>query len=118
MGLNNTLMGHSSGDRIGIKNHAAFNKDVFYQLNPDVILPETVSGEKDAYIKYVQLLDEENFSNKAMKNIFNDIKFQQNYYPVIISNTLNGDKLFMFSNKNFFQKLQGNKLLQFKIINH
>ena len=46
MGLNNTLMGHSSGDRIGIKNHAAFNKKVFYKLNPDVIFPDSVFGEK------------------------------------------------------------------------
>ena len=39
MGLNNILMGHSAGDRKGIKNHAAFNKDVFYKLNPDMLLP-------------------------------------------------------------------------------
>jgi len=29
MGLNNILMGHSPGDRKGIKNHAAFNKMFF-----------------------------------------------------------------------------------------
>ena len=36
MGLNNIKMGHSPGMRIGIKNHAAFNKAVFYELQPDI----------------------------------------------------------------------------------
>jgi hypothetical protein len=39
MGLNNTAMGHSPGDRKGMKNHAAFNKDVFFTLAPDVVWP-------------------------------------------------------------------------------
>ncbi len=114
MGLNNTLMGHSSGDRIGIKNHAAFNKLVFYKLNPDIILPEQVTSDKQAYIEYVQLLSEENFFNKAMKNIFNDLAFQQNYYPVTITNKLNRNKIFLFANKDFYQELQKNNLLQLK----
>jgi hypothetical protein len=32
-------MGHSPGDRRGIKNHAAFNPEVFYKLSPDLLLP-------------------------------------------------------------------------------
>lgn len=46
MGLNSVAMGHSPGDRVGEKNHAAFNRDVFFTLRPDVLLaarptPET-----------------------------------------------------------------------------
>ena len=105
MGLNNTLMGHSSGDRIGIKNHAAFNKTVFYKLNPDVIFPDNVLSERNAYLNYTQLLNDENFLNRAMKNIFNDSYFQQKYYPVVITNVSTGKKIFVFSNTDFFSKI-------------
>jgi hypothetical protein len=37
LGLNNLQMGHSSGLREGTKNHAAFNRDVFFQLQPQII---------------------------------------------------------------------------------
>lgn len=37
MGLNNIQMGHSPGLREGTKNHAAFNLDVFYELQPDIL---------------------------------------------------------------------------------
>lgn len=37
MGLNNTRMAHNGGDRKGTKNHAAFEKDTFYQLSPAAI---------------------------------------------------------------------------------
>lgn len=114
MGLNNTLMGHSSGNRIGIKNHAAFNKDVFYILKPDILFPENVASEKIAQIKYIQLLSNDDFLNRAMKNIFNDSVFQQTYYPAVITNKTLGKKVFLFSNKYFLQKLQNDKSLQLK----
>lgn len=37
LGLNNLRMGHSSGLREGTKNHAAFNREVFFQLQPQII---------------------------------------------------------------------------------
>jgi len=37
MGLNNLEMGHSSGLREGTKNHAAFNKEVFFQQRPQIV---------------------------------------------------------------------------------
>lgn len=39
MGLNNVAMAHSPGDRKGIKNHAAFSKEVFYQQKPELVIP-------------------------------------------------------------------------------
>ena len=107
MGLNNTLMGHSKGDRTGIKNHAAFNKDVFYQLRPDVILPRTLAQEKDAILVYADVLDQFNFENQAMKHIFNDSAFQQLYTPVMIRKQKNTEAFFAFARKDFLQQLQG-----------
>jgi len=40
MGLTNVAMGHAPGDRKGIANHAAFNTDVFFSLNPEMLLPK------------------------------------------------------------------------------
>jgi len=44
MGLNNVAMAHAPGDRKGIKNHAAFSKEVFYQQRPDLLLPMIISA--------------------------------------------------------------------------
>ena len=106
MGLNNTLMGHSPGDRKGIKNHAAFNKDVFYQLNPDILLPENINNIKEAEIKYCGLLDVNNFDNQAMKNIFNDADFKKFYSPVFIADRKNSANFFAFVNNNFINSLK------------
>lgn len=46
MGLNLVEMAHEPGDRVGIKNHAAFNKDVFWRLQPDIMLPQTELSER------------------------------------------------------------------------
>lgn len=39
VGLNSVAMGHSTGDRQGIKNHAAFNEQVFFEWAPDILWP-------------------------------------------------------------------------------
>jgi hypothetical protein len=50
MGLNNIAMGHSAGNRTGIKNHAAFNKDVLFQLLPDIINIPCTEKYSDDYL--------------------------------------------------------------------
>lgn len=104
MGLNNILMGHSKGDRIGIKNHAAFNKDVFYQLHSDLVLPKQVANEKEAESFYAQLLSPDHFDNQAMKNIFQDDAFRSRYFPAILS--ANGNMIFAFVSNNAMDSLQ------------
>lgn len=47
MGLNNVEMAHHPGDRKGIKNHAAFSKEVFYRQRPDVMIPIAMPGGPD-----------------------------------------------------------------------
>ncbi|MEO8713268.1 MAG: hypothetical protein ABI405_14145 [Parafilimonas sp.] len=108
MGLNNILMGHSEGDRKGIKNHAAFNKDVFYILNPGILLPENADDFKLASIQYANLLDINNFDNEAMKNIFNDDAFQKTYPPVFIFDKKNNAGFFAFVNISYMNTLRNN----------
>lgn len=109
MGLNNILMGHSPGDREGIKNHAAFNKDIFYQLNPEMLLPSKVNNSREAMIQYYNLLNENNFDNQAMKNIFNDKQFQDSYSPFFIKGNNDTTGLFVFVNKNYVGSLMNDK---------
>lgn len=46
MGLNNVGMGHSPGDRVGQKNHAAFSVPVFWELRPDLVVPRFVESDR------------------------------------------------------------------------
>ena len=38
MGLNSTEMAHAPSGHSGVKNHSAFNREVFYRWSPDVVL--------------------------------------------------------------------------------
>lgn len=111
MGLNNILMGHSPGDRKGIKNHAAFNKDIFYKLRPDIIMPESINNFKEAVVKYYNLLDVNNFYNQAMKNIFNDADFKKIYTPVFILNKKSNTGFFAFARNDYISSLKSNSNL-------
>lgn len=117
MGLNNIAMGHSPGDRKGIKNHAAFNKDVFYALKPDVLLPQVVAGLHEAHIAYFGLIDANNFDNQAMKNIFNDAAFQKLYQPVYLLDIKNNTGYFLFAGIDFIDRIKNNADYKISIIN-
>ncbi|NIR46707.1 MAG: hypothetical protein GWN99_20080 [Gemmatimonadetes bacterium] len=39
MGLNLTAMAHHPGDRRGLSGHAAFSPEVFYRLQPEIVVP-------------------------------------------------------------------------------
>lgn len=117
MGLNNIAMGHSPGDRKGIKNHAAFNKDIFYTLKPDVLLPQAVTDLNEAHIVYFGLIDANNFDNQAMKNIFNDAAFQKLYLPVYLYDIKNNTGYFLFAGIDFIDRLKNNADYKISIIN-
>jgi len=105
MGLNNTLMGHSPGQRIGFKNHAAFNKEVFYKLNADIILPQQIRDTTEAKLQYANLLHTDNFDNMAMKNIFNDSLFKQQYQCIMLADSLHNKNIFAFATNRFINKI-------------
>lgn len=106
MGLNNTLMGHSSGSRRGIKNHAAFNKDVFYRLSPGILLPRPVEDKRAAGLLYAGLLNRNNFENQALKDIFNDARFIHSYCPYMITAAGGQVRMFGFVNKQALAKME------------
>jgi arabinofuranosyltransferase len=117
MGLNDTLMGHSSGSRVGIKNHAAFNKNIFYKLNADIILPKDVEDAKGAEIQYAEFRDTYDFDNLAMKNIFNDSEFSRQYKCVAINKKSLQKIIFAFASNSFLNKMKADSSLSVTVIN-
>jgi len=68
MGLNNTLVAHSKGDRRGVRSHAAFQKPLFYELDPDILV---LDPEGPAPL--------DGFENLVLKGLLGDREFNDRY---------------------------------------
>jgi arabinofuranosyltransferase len=105
MGLNNLLMAHNGGGRLGIKNHAAFEKATFYQLQPDIVQPQIVSNEDWQY----EMIDlKESWGNiEPLKGLYNDSAFLESYVYAKIGKkeTETGEALVGWVKKNFLNDL-------------
>jgi hypothetical protein len=77
MGLNNLLMAHNGGDRLGEKNHAAFEKSTFYELQPDLVSAEIVSKRDWQYQAIVLKKSWDN--TVALKGLYDDSTFLKQY---------------------------------------
>ena len=85
MGLNNTTMAHNQGDRVGIKDHAAFDIPTFYQLQPDVVWPATVDASTWQYSE--RELKESWENAQGLKGLFDEARFQELYTYAKVSST-------------------------------
>jgi hypothetical protein len=63
MGLNAIEMAHATGSRTGVKNHSAFNREVFYRWHPDILL----CG------------DSAEFDSKVLKGLHREKEFDRRY---------------------------------------
>lgn len=81
MGLNNTAMAHSPGDRKGLKNHAAFNAEVFFSQRPALILPIAIT--RDTKPETIQ--ERLTWDNWVLKGLLEDARFNSQYTLVTIS---------------------------------
>jgi hypothetical protein len=106
MGLNNTVMAHADKikDKKLLKNHASFNKKVFYQLQPDLFW---ISGGISDSVDY-SLLHIGEFASKAFKQIDVDDSFKKEYSPCIIQKTGIQHKLHIYARHSFLQRLDTN----------
>jgi arabinofuranosyltransferase len=111
MGLNNVTMAHAIKEKVGMKNHAAFDKETFYLQKPEVFhgykkISAFVSVLSDTAI----LENDPDFINmhvyRLYKRIFFDEQFRKNYTPAVISRQ--GSNLFLKSYFTFevIEKLQ------------
>ena len=103
MGLNNTVMAHADKikDKKLLKNHASFNKKVFYQLQPDLFW---ISGGISDSVDY-SLLHIGEFASKAFKQIDVDDSFKKEYSPCIIQKTGIKHKLHIYARHSFLNTL-------------
>ena len=90
MGLNNVAMGHAPGERKGIKNHAAFNKEVFYQLQPNImplnlLRADEIGTELMWDHPQVQRCVQHKWARLPLKDLFTDAPFREAYTLVFIS---------------------------------
>ncbi len=100
LGLNNTQMAHSkrlSDDR-NLKNHAAFNKDVFFNQKPDIFW---LGGgfRQDGKLKIRP--DFKRLAEVAFKNIHLDGKFREKYGYFLIEKLETGELLEVFASRSF-----------------
>lgn len=109
LGLNNTKMAHANKvkDKNLPKNHASFNLDVFFELNPDLFW-YSHSGflRPDKEIKNKISVDTSNFISRVFKNCHTDERFIKNYgFFRIVRQNKNDEALEIFANKKFINSL-------------
>ena len=90
MGLNSVAVAHARGDRHGLKNHAAFNKRVFYEFMPDIVIPRRITPNKEPLPRSRQLLTEK-FVRKVLKGLIGEPLFRQHYVPVFVQDLRDPD---------------------------
>ena len=108
LGLNNVDMAHASKikNKGVLKNHASFNKEVFYRQKPDIIWfsGSFIPNNKDMNIK-AQL---NAFQANILQHINKDNRFKDTYSRVVIRNKYLDFSLIIFASNSFLNTLNKN----------
>jgi len=89
MGLNNIAIAHNKGNRIGIRNHAAFEIPIFFQLAPDVL----------------PVHPNDSFLRSALKFLFDSPDFYHGWtYGKLSSRDVPGCSLETFAKNSFIER--------------
>jgi hypothetical protein len=75
MGLNDTRMAHNGGDRVGVRSHAAFEAETFYEMKPKIVLP--LPGNHSGSLASVEHQDA--FVRVVLKGLLEQRKFEEKY---------------------------------------
>ncbi|MDX1613758.1 MAG: hypothetical protein R3300_05565 [Candidatus Promineifilaceae bacterium] len=105
-GLNNVAMAHSEGKRYGLKNHSAFNVDVFMDQQPALFGP--LLGQPESLRAAAQLVEVDQYG--PLKGIYADRRFQKQYARVLISSNDTGHHVLAWVNRSFLPKLSETEL--------
>ena len=87
MGLNSVEMAHATGSHAGLKNHSAFNKEVFYRWHPDVL----VRG------------DSAEFDSRVLKGLHDEPQFAARYVAGSLNH--NGRAVAVYVSRRFLAAL-------------
>ena len=106
MGLNNVAMAHYPGDRQGIRNHAAFSKEIFNRLNPHILLP-MVSDESPAHVPF-----NHKWYGSVFKGMLNDEEFKARYSFVSARSTRRMHPCYVYGyfRNDFIRTLKAEKI--------
>ena len=109
MGLNNVAMGHSQGNREGMKGHSAFSPDVFFKLSPDLLWAGVWSlrCQSDLQTLYQEKIQPGSWLNRTLKGLPAEDLFKEQYRFSQIALRNNGETFCLkaFVNRTFFQRL-------------
>jgi arabinofuranosyltransferase len=89
MGLNNLHVAHNAGRRIGLKNHAAFEKQSLYDLQPDIVAPLLVDPLS---WRYSPGTIRDSFNNEVLRGIFDDAAFTALYRFCLVTERAAGPR--------------------------
>lgn len=89
MGLNNATIAHFPGLREGMKNHAAFEVEVFHSLGVDVLAVD----------------NDISFANKVLKNLFEKSEFIKQWRCGQLDNEVNGKSAILWIHQPFLDAL-------------
>jgi hypothetical protein len=110
MGLNLKKMAMADAVKTGPRAHAAFNKEVFYRISPDILMPTTIPAEQPVVLKRVvaYYCNPLNWDNRIFKNIFNDDAFKKRYTLAEIKNSREPRyACYGFFSNAFLERLRG-----------
>lgn len=100
MGLNSVAMGHHPGDRHGLKNHAAFSKEVFYSLRPELVVPMTMPAASRQVPHDKQWLD------RVLHGLLDDPAFMSTYTYAVIQKPAGTEALCGFVRNDYLRSLK------------
>jgi len=113
LGLNNVIMAHAKKvkNSNSLKNHASFNKAVFYQLQPELMhLWTSFVEDKNTFVPTeLSPTADEHFEAKIFSKIHKDRTFQKLYRPVYITQKSTGEILHTYIHKDFLSSLPKEK---------
>lgn len=98
MGLNNAYIAHFPGERVGIKDHAAFEKAAFFNMPVDMLLTAP----------------DHDYDEVVLKGLFHDPRFTEQWrYGVVYDKQQPKEKYEGFYSKKFLASLDGGRVLGF-----
>jgi len=110
LGLNNAQMAHANKLKYGVRGHASFDKNTFFELKPDIFFGWFVQDTSN--VKAIHKTDnfKEHFFNKVFKNLYFDEQFKNDYLPILIIDKKNNLNYNAYIYKNSIQILKNNNL--------
>lgn len=108
MGLNNVEMAHAPGLRYGLKNHSAFNSEVFMAQRPMLLLAEPIPDGVEEITPATACHEIHTttlvWPNSVLKGLLEDDRFWQIYDRIVLSD--NGTRLLTYVERTYVQTLR------------